>query len=446
MNPEMSMSAIPLTEGIDTRDALYRKITWRLLPFLTLCYMLAYLDRINIGFAKLQMQNQLAFSDAAYGVAAGIFFIGYVLFEIPSNLLLPKIGARKTLSRIMVLWGITSASMLFVRDIHAFYALRFLLGVFEAGFAPGMVLYLTYWYAPSRTARAMAVVMWAGPIGGVLGGPLSSWAMTTLAGAHGLEGWQWMFIVEGLPCCVLGVIAFFFLDDRPQQANWLSDEEKALLGADLDAQRLGRAASEARHHSLRTVVSDPRVLTLAFSNFCVIAGIYTVSFWLPTILKTAGVAGTMAIGLWSSVPYVAAIAAMGWLCRSSDRRNERRRHSALASIVGAIALAIAGLCPNKLGIALPAIALSTAMLWASYTVLWALPAGYLGTAAAAGGIAFINICGALGGFASPIIIGVVKTLTGGMQAGMLTIVAIALAGAVAMLLNPIESPAEAHHG
>ena len=249
------MSAIPLTEGIDTRDALYRKITWRLLPFLTLCYMLAYLDRINIGFAKLQMQNQLAFSDAAYGVAAGIFFIGYVLFEIPSNLLLPKIGARKTLSRIMVLWGITSASMLFVRDIHAFYALRFLLGVFEAGFAPGMVLYLTYWYAPSRTARAMAVVMWAGPIGGVLGGPLSSWAMTTLAGAHCLEGWQWMFIVEGLPCCVLGVIAFFFLDDRPQQANWLSDEEKALLGADLDAQRLGRAASEARHHSLRTVVS-----------------------------------------------------------------------------------------------------------------------------------------------------------------------------------------------
>ncbi|MGX6999987.1 MFS transporter [Caballeronia sp. KNU42] len=443
------MSAIPLTQGVDARDALYRKITWRLLPFLTLCYMLAYLDRINIGFAKLQMQNQLSFSDAAYGVAAGIFFIGYVLFEIPSNLLLPRIGARKTLSRIMVLWGLTSASMLFVRDIHTFYALRFLLGVFEAGFAPGMVLYLTYWYAPSRTARAMAVVMWAGPIGGVIGGPLSSWAMTTLAGTHGLEGWQWMFIVEGLPCCVLGVIAFFFLDDRPQQANWLSDEEKALLAADLDAQRLNRAASEARHQSLRTVVSDPRVLTLAFSNFCVIAGIYTVSFWLPTILKTAGVAGTMAIGLWSSLPYVAAIAAMGWLCRSSDRRNERRRHSAIASIVGAVALAIAGLYPDKLGVALPAIALSTAMLWASYTVLWALPAGYLGTAAAAGGIAFINICGALGGFASPIIIGVVKTLTGDMQAGMLTIVAIALAGAVAMLLNPIESrksQAETPHG
>jgi sugar phosphate permease len=446
MTPETPMSAIPLNTGIDARDALYRKITWRLLPFLTLCYMLAYLDRINIGFAKLQMQNQLAFSDAAYGVAAGIFFIGYVLFEIPSNLLLPKIGARKTLSRIMVLWGITSASMLFVRDVHAFYALRFLLGVFEAGFAPGMVLYLTYWYAPCRTARAMAVVMWAGPIGGVLGGPLSSWAMTTLAGAHGLEGWQWMFIVEGLPCCVLGVIAFFFLDDRPQQARWLSDEEKALLGADLGMQRKGRAASEVRHRSLRTVVADPRVLTLAFSNFCVIAGIYTVSFWLPTILRTAGVAGTMAIGLWSSLPYVAAIAAMGWLCRSSDRRSERRRHSALASIVGAIALAIAGLYPNQLGIALPAITLATAMLWASYTVLWALPAGYLGSAAAAGGIAFINICGALGGFASPIIIGYVKTLTGGMQAGMLTIVAIALTGALAMLLNPIESPVEAQHG
>jgi sugar phosphate permease len=440
------MSAILVATIADGRDALYRKITWRLLPFLTLCYMLAYLDRINIGFAKLQMQNQLAFSDAAYGVAAGIFFIGYVLFEIPSNLLLPKIGARKTLSRIMVLWGLTSASMLLVRDVHAFYALRFLLGVFEAGFAPGMVLYLTYWYAPTRTARAMAVVMWAGPIGGVIGGPLSSWAMTSLAGAGGLAGWQWMFIVEGLPCCILGVVAFFFLDDRPQQARWLSDEEKALLDADLAAQRIRRAASEARHHSLRSVVADPKVLALAFSNFCVIAGIYTVSFWLPTILKTAGVASTMEIGLWSSIPYVAAIAAMGWLCRSSDRRNERRRHSAIASIVGAVALAVAGLYPHQLGIALPAITLSTAMLWASYTVLWALPAGYLGSAAAAGGIAFINICGALGGFASPIIIGYVKTLTGGMQAGMLTIVVIALAGAFAMLCNPIESRTEARHG
>jgi sugar phosphate permease len=440
------MSAIPVATAVDGHDTLYRKITWRLLPFLTLCYMLAYLDRINIGFAKLQMQNQLAFSDAAYGVAAGIFFIGYVLFEIPSNLLLPKIGARKTLSRIMVLWGLTSASMLFVRDVHAFYALRFLLGVFEAGFAPGMVLYLTYWYAPSRTARAMAVVMWAGPIGGVLGGPLSSLAMTSLAGAGGLAGWQWMFIVEGLPCCILGVVAFFFLDDHPQQARWLSAEEKALLSADLDAQGASRAASEARHLSLRNVIADPKVLTLAFSNFCVIAGIYSVSFWLPTILKTAGVAIKMEIGLWSSIPYVAAIAAMGWLCRSSDRRNERRRHSALASIVGAVALAVAGFYPNQLGIALPAITLATAMLWASYTVLWALPAGYLGSAAAAAGIAFINICGALGGFASPIIIGYVKTLTGGMQAGMLTIVVIALAGAFAMLCNPIGARTEARHG
>lgn len=440
------MAAIPLIAGVDGRDALYRRITWRLLPFLTLCYMLAYLDRINIGFAKLQMQTELAFSDAAYGVAAGIFFIGYVLFEIPSNLLLPRIGARKTLSRIMVLWGITSASMLFVRDVHTFYALRFLLGVFEAGFAPGMVLYLTYWYAPSRTARAMAIVMWAGPIGGVLGGPLSSWAMTSLAGAHGLEGWQWMFLLEGLPCCVLGVIAFFFLDDRPQQARWLSTDEKALLDEDLETARAHRASSETRHHSLRTVVCDLRVLTLAFSNFCVIAGIYTVSFWLPTILRTAGLAGTMAIGLWSSIPYIAAIAVMGWLCRSSDRRNERRRHSAVASIAGAAALAIAALHPTDIEIALPAITIATAMLWASYTVLWALPAGYLGSGAVAGGIAFINICGALGGFASPIIIGCIKSLTGSMQAGMFTIVAIAFAGAVAMLLNPIERKTELHHG
>jgi sugar phosphate permease len=416
----------PLTPGVsDAHDALYRKITWRLLPFLTLCYMLAYLDRINIGFAKLQMQGQLAFSDAAYGIAAGIFFIGYVMFEIPSNLLLPKIGARRTLSRIMVLWGLTSASMMFVSDIHAFYALRFLLGVFEAGFAPGMVLYLTYWYAPERTGRAMAVVMWAGPIGGMLGAPLSSWAMTALAGAHGLAGWQWMFLLEGLPCCVLGAIAFFFLDDRPDRARWLSDDDRRLLAADLDAARLRRAGSETRHATLRDVVADPRVLMLAASNFCVIAGIYTVSFWLPSILKSAGLASTMSIGLWSSVPYVAAIAAMGWLCRSSDRFGERRRHSAIA---------------------ITAITVATALLWAAYTVLWAMPAGYVGSRAAAGGIAFINICGALGGFASPIIIGALKSMTGSMQAGLFAIVGIAFAGALVMLANPIEAAQEHRHG
>lgn len=418
-----------------TLERLYSKITWRLLPFLTLCYMFAFLDRINVGFAKLQMQADLGFSDAVYGTGAGIFFIGYVIFEIPSNLLLSKIGARKTLARIMILWGLVSAGMMFVHDATTFYALRFLLGVFEAGFAPGMILYLTYWYAPSRMARVMAVVMAAGPIGGSLGGPLSGWAMSALDGFHGLQGWQWMFLVEGLPCTVLGVITYLTLTDRPEQARWLDDREKAILASDLTA--ADRSASQG---SLLKAVRDPRVIGIAFSNFCVICGIYTVSFWLPTILSAAGMTGTTAIGLVSALPYIAALVAMRLLCLSSDRRRERRWHSALCGFVGAAALLGATLYPHTLAAALPAITLATAMMWASYTVLWAIPADYLDAGSAPGGIAFVNVVGVLGGFFSPIIIGGVKTATGSMAAGMSVMVALLIAGSIVMLANRLPRP------
>ena len=242
----------PATPGADPRlGPLYRKITWRLLPFLLLCYVFAYLDRINIGFAKLQMQQDIGISDAVYGLGAGIFFLGYVMFEVPSNLLLARIGARRTISRIMVLWGLTSASMLFVQGEWSFYVLRFMLGVFEAGFAPGMIFYLTYWYSQSRMAGVMAVVMLAGPIGGIVGGPVSAWIMTAFSGAHGLDGWQWMFLLEGLPCVLIGIVAYRYLDDKPAQAKWLSAEEKALLAADLDAR------SGQQKHAFRQVLRDP---------------------------------------------------------------------------------------------------------------------------------------------------------------------------------------------
>lgn len=209
------MTAIQTLRESDAVRALYNRLNWRLLPFLLACYMFAYLDRVNVGFAKFQMQSDLGFSDAAYGVGAGIFFLGYVLFELPSNLLLPKIGARKTFSRILVLWGITSACMLFVRNVPMFYGMRFLLGIFEAGFAPGMIYYLSCWYGPTRMARAIAIVFLAGPLGGIVGGPLSAWLITALSGVHGLAGWQWMFLVEGLPCIVLGVVTLFVLSNRP---------------------------------------------------------------------------------------------------------------------------------------------------------------------------------------------------------------------------------------
>ncbi|MBY4899383.1 MFS transporter [Cupriavidus sp. AU9028] len=417
----------------DELAGVYRKISLRILPFLLLCYVFAYLDRVNIGFAKLQMQQDVGLSDAIYGLGAGIFFLGYVMFEVPSNLLLARIGARRTISRIMVLWGITSACMLFVHDATSFYVLRFLLGVFEAGFAPGMIFYLTYWYGGARMARVMAVVMLAGPIGGMAGGPVSTWLMTALAGAHGLAGWQWMFLVEGLPCVLLGAIAYFYLDDKPAQARWLTDRERKLLADDIGATQAGG------HHSFRTVLRDPRIYALAFGYFCLISGIYAVSFWLPTILKGAGVTSTLAIGMYSAVPYVAAAVFMFVFARSSDRHQERRWHSAMLAFVGAGTLAAAAMTADNLMLSLVTITVATASMWAAYTVFWAIPSEYLKGTAAAGGIALINSIGLLGGFVSPTLIGYVKELTGSMEGGLLSMVVLLVAGGIVILANRLPA-------
>ncbi|AZG16432.1 MFS transporter [Cupriavidus pauculus] len=429
--PHRAAAPAPFTDA--ARQALYRKLNWRLLPFLLICYTFAYLDRVNIGFAKLQMQSDLGLSDAVYGLGAGIFFLGYVLFEIPSNLLLPRIGARKTISRILVLWGLTSAGMMFVRDETTFYVMRFLLGVFEAGFAPGMIFYLTYWYGQARMARVMAVVMLAGPIGGIFGSPLSTWLMTGLAGAHGLAGWQWMFLVEGLPCVVLGVLALRMLADRPEDARWLNDDEKRLLAAEL------RTTGTA-HHSFAEVARDRRVYGLAFAYFTMICGIYAVSFWLPSILKADGVTDTMQIGLYSMIPYIAAAIAMVVIGRRSDRRGERRLHSAVPALIGAAALALATMSSGNLALSLLCMTVATAMMWTAYTVFWAIPSQYLKGEAAAGGIALINTIGLIGGFLSPTIIGAVRTATGSMQAGLLVMVALLVAGAILLLANRMPAP------
>ncbi|HDR9499159.1 MFS transporter [Burkholderia cepacia] len=435
------MSAIPSPQDPVAPDspahqALYRKLNWRLLPFLLLCYTFAYLDRVNIGFAKLSMQSDLGISDAVYGLGAGIFFLGYVLFEIPSNLLLPRIGARKTISRIMVLWGLTSAGMMFVHNETTFYGMRFLLGVFEAGFAPGMIFYLTYWYGQRRMAGVMAVVMLAGPIGGAFGSPLSAWLMTGLSGVHGLAGWQWMFIVEGLPCVLLGALALKVLSDRPADAAWLTDDEKRLLAAELHAPGAG-------HHSFGQVLRDPRVYLLAFAYFTIICGIYAVSFWLPSILKADGVTDTMQIGLYSMIPYVCAAIAMIVIGRRSDRRGERRFHSAVPALIGAIALAVATTANGNLVISLVGMTIATSMIWAAYTVFWAIPSQYLKGDAAAGGIALINTIGLIGGFLSPTIIGAIHSATGSMAAGLLVMVALLVAGAAVLVANRLPAPHDA---
>lgn len=411
-------------------DSVYRKISWRLLPLLLLCYTFAYLDRVNIGFAKLQMQADVGLSDAAYGLGAGIFFLGYVLFEIPSNLLLVRIGARRTICRIMILWGLTSACMLFVRGEYSFYALRFLLGVFEAGFAPGMIFYLTYWYSGKRMATVMAVVMCAGPIGGMLGGPLSAWIMTRFSGAHGMEGWQWMFLVEGLPCVALGVAAFLCLADKPDEARWLAPRERELLAADLQPRHAAQAT-----HSFRDVLRDPGIYALAIPYFCLISGIYAVSFWLPTMLQAAGVRDTMEIGIWSAAPYLAAMAAMFALSRSSDRLRERRWHVVGAALAAGAALAGALALPQHFSVSMTLLVLATALMWGAYTVFWAVPSQHLKGAAAAGGIALINSNGLLGGFVSPALIGWAKSATHSLDAGLYAIAALLAAGVLPLLFT-----------
>ncbi|WP_354674267.1 MFS transporter [Cupriavidus alkaliphilus] len=426
------MLAIPDAGAMEGASSLYSRINWRLLPFLLVCYLFAYLDRVNVGFAKLQMQSDLGFSDAAYGVGAGIFFVGYVLFELPSNLMLPRVGARKTFSRILVLWGLTSACMVFVRDVPTFYALRFLLGVFEAGFAPGMIYYLSCWYGPQRLARAIAIVFLAGPIGGIVGGPASAWLMTALAGYGGLAGWQWMFLVEGLPCVLLGMLALSLVPDRPAQAAWLSDAERRLLEAEL-------APVAAHKHGFGAVARDPRVYVLALAYFCIIAAIYAISFWLPTMIKAQGVDDTVRLGWYAAIPYVAAAFGMYYMGRKSDRSGERRLHCAVPALAAALLLAGSVLADGNLVATLVLLTLATMGLWMAYTVFWAMPAEYIQGPAAAGGIALINTIGLSGGFWGPATIGWTKTATGNLHLGMLMMAALPLLAAIIILCNKLPA-------
>jgi len=342
----------PVTE---LETATYAKVTLRLLPFLFICYVAAYLDRVNIGFAKLQMLSDLHFSEAVYGLGAGVFFIGYFLFEVPSNMLLHRLGARLWISRIMVSWALVSAATMLVTTPTAFYVLRFLLGVAEAGFFPGIVLYLTYWYPSARRGRMNALFMTGIPIAGVLGGPLSGWIMHAFGGVHGLANWQWLFLLEALPSLALGIATPFVLPNGIRSASWLDAREKQLLEDRLAGDP--QAGSEA---SLRSVMADVRVWRLAAIYFCCMMGLYGVSFYLPTLIAAAGVDDALDVGLLTAIPYAVAVASMILLARSSDRHNERRWHLAAASIAGAAGLYASTLCGNELVLGLIALSLGTA--------------------------------------------------------------------------------------
>ncbi|OHT24103.1 MFS transporter [Providencia stuartii] len=408
-------------------DKTYNKLYWRLLPFLALCYMFAYIDRINMGFAKLQMQDAINLSDAAYGLGAGIFFLGYVLFEIPSNLYLTKIGAKRTFVRIMILWGLTSASMMFVSSPTMFYILRFLLGVFEAGFFPGVIFYLTLWFPVQRMASAMALLMLAAPIGSIICGPLSTWLMTHFHGVNGLQGWQWMFMLEGLPCVLLGIWAWFYIIDKPEQASWLTKEEKQELASSISQKQ----QSVINHASFLTAIKTPLTYALAILYFCIMCGIYAISFWLPTILQSHGITDLIDIGLYSALPYIAALFSMVILSKSSDIRQERRLHVAIPALVAGLALFASNYMSNFF-LAILLLIIATALVWTAYTIFWSIPSKYMQGTAAAGGIAMINTIGLFGGFLSPYVLGWIKQTTGSLTYGLILMTVLLLIASVIM--------------
>jgi ACS family tartrate transporter-like MFS transporter len=410
-----------------------RKAATRLLPFLCLCYAVNFLDRVNVGFAALAMNQDLGFSPSIFGAGAGIFFIGYLLFEIPSNLALQKFGARIWIARIMVSWGLVAAAMAFVSGTTSFYAMRFLLGVAEAGFFPGIILYLTYWFPARERARIIALFMAAVPLASLVGGPVSG-ALLELHGLGGLKGWHWLFIVEGLPAVLLGLAALKFLTDRPAEADWLTEDEKQALEAKLEAE--AKATREVGYHALGDALTKPRVLMLAALYFCIVVGLYGIGFWMPQVIQAFGLT-PIRIGFLTAIPYLFASVAMviwGW---HSDRSGERIWHVALPLFLASAAFAWSA-AGAPLGLTMAALTLATLGIYAAIGTFWSLPTSILTGTGAAAGLAFVNSIGNLGGLAGPSIVGVIKQGTGSFAAALLFLAAaLALGGAIALLFGQV---------
>jgi D-galactonate transporter len=414
-----------------TEEAIYRRVSWRLLPLVLLCYLVAYLDRVNVGFAKLQMAADLHLSDAVYGFGAGIFFLGYFIFEIPSNLILHRVGARLWIARIMVTWGILSVLTMFVTTPTMFYIMRFLLGLAEAGFFPGIILYLTYWYPAHRRGRMTTWFMTAVALSGVVGGPVSGYILKTFDGVNGWHGWQWLFLLEGLPSIVAGVVVFFALDDRISAAKWLSAEEKRVLERNIDVEEAGK-----ENLSLTRVLSSPRVWLMSLIYFSFVMGLYGVSFWLPTIIKATGVTDAFAIGLLSAIPFAAAVVVMLLVAKSADKRRERRWHVALPGLGGALGLVLAVTWAHDTTLAMAALTLATAGIITTLPLFWSLPTAILAGAGAAAGIAMVNSIGNLAGFLSPYAVGWLKQATGANDAGMFLLAGFMVLGALLAISVP----------
>ncbi|WP_440207310.1 MFS transporter [Acinetobacter oleivorans] len=421
---------------VDTalRKSAYRKIAFRLMPFLMLCYFCAYLDRVNVGFAKLQMMSDLQFSEAVYGLGAGIFFIGYFLCEVPSNIVLHKVGARRWIARIMITWGILSGCFAFVQTEWQFYTLRFLLGVAEAGLAPGLLLYLTYWFPSYRRARMTVLWFIAIPISGMIGGPLSGLIMDRMSGVHGWFGWQWMFLIEAIPTVLVGLLVLAVLKDSVQDANWLTQDEKNLVKQELAQDNQHKEG----HASVKEFIADKRLWLLAGIYFCVVMGQYAITFWLPTLIRNSGISDNWHIGLLTSLPYMCAIVVMILAGRSGDHFQERRWHLIIPMCAGAIALTFATLFASNLTLSLICLCIAASGVLTASSLFWMLPTNFLGGVSAAAGIAAVNSFANLAGFCSPYLIGWVTTNTGSNAIGMFLITAVLIFGASLVLRVPAK--------
>lgn len=418
----------------------FAKAVRRLIPLMMVLYVVSFLDRVNVGFAALTMNAELGFSPEVYGWGAGIFFIGYFLFEVPSNLVLQKVGARLWICRIMVTWGVISAATAFVTGATGFFIARFLLGAAEAGFLPGMILYLGYWFPLSVRARYVALFMAAVPISSALGAPLSAWILDT-HGLLGLAGWQWLFIIEGLPAVALGLVVLALLPDGPQEARWLTAEEKAAISQRLLADHAvhGAAHPAGTHEAWLPALKDARVIILCLVYLGLVVGLYGIGLWLPQIVRAMGYS-THAVGLILIIPYALSAVAMLAMGRHSDQRGERVLHVAVAAIAGAAGLAASVVAPTHMA-AIAAISLASMGIYAALGPFWSMPPQFLRGSAAAAGIALINSVGNLGGFAGPYLVGFAREATGRFEAGFMVLAAIVLAAGVLVLaFRPQLSP------
>lgn len=420
-------------------DPLYKKIMWRLLPFLCLCYIVSLIERSNIGVAKLQFSEQLGFTNAIYGFGVGIFYISFILMEIPSNLYMARIGARKTLFRIMLLWGPACAGFAFMTQPYHFYILRILLGAAEAGLFPGILLYMTYWIPTHLRARFIALLMSGIPISGFIGGPLGGWIMNHFNGVAGFQGWQWLFLIEAIPPFLLAITALLYLDDKPEHAKWLTDEEKARLARELGAEESAKKGHT--HGSFGAALRDPRLYAVGALGLGIQGGYGGIVFWLPTIIRDSGVRDVFHVGLLSAIPFLLAIAVQFLVARHSDRSGERRWHAATLVLVGALGWLLLPLFGQHPMLTIVCLILVVCGTFGAMGPFWSLPSSMLTGSAMAGGIALVATIGVFGSFVSPIIVGYLFDWTGSLVAGQFYYAALLIFGAIMIVSVRPKAPA-----